>query len=488
MAHFKKGDKVTVTRGPHAGDAHEIIHVHPDGSYNVKPHNMPTNKIKYRLGAAKAKHSDVKKLQSEQKTFGQFKKEINEKKKYLSRKDINRALASQKPSKKKPTLPTAPWDKKDDNKKPVSEIARSMTPMKDKFGKSKAEKEAEKEKQKDEAWRVDSGWKKPSKERQDKFGNVVKDKNVAKNLARKAMKNTDPKTGEKVKTDEAFDFRVNVDGFPEMFMSGNSPGEVKTALRKLVKQPSMIKSVDRVTKAEKKKEFRQKVREGKTSGEVDYGSDESVRIIKKNTPGQTNENGPGLWANIAAKRARGEKMRKKGAKGAPTDDAIKRAQGKTESTKDKKENFFSNMYNKVMGNKQTASTTRRNIVKTGTSRNNTSGRQNAQPAPGKRNIFNIPGFSTEAKDPRLARAGVGGFNKAKRTPGHPTKSHIVVAKDGNKVKTIRFGQQGASTAGDPKKGESDKMKKKRASFKARHGRNIAKGKMSAAYWANKEKW
>ena len=94
----------------------------------------------------------------------------------------------------------------------------------------------------------------------------------------------------------------------------------------------------------------------------------------------------------------------------------------------------------------------------------------------------------EDKDPRLARAGVSGFNKPKRTPGHPKKSHIVVAKDGDKVKTIRFGQQGASTAGDPKKGESSKMKKKRASFKARHAKNIAKGKMSAAYWANKEKW
>ena len=94
----------------------------------------------------------------------------------------------------------------------------------------------------------------------------------------------------------------------------------------------------------------------------------------------------------------------------------------------------------------------------------------------------------EEKDHRLSRAGVSGFNKAKRTPGHPTKSHIVVAKDGDKVKTIRFGQQGAETAGDPKKGESERMKKKRASFKARHGRNIAKGKMSAAYWADKVKW
>ena len=92
------------------------------------------------------------------------------------------------------------------------------------------------------------------------------------------------------------------------------------------------------------------------------------------------------------------------------------------------------------------------------------------------------------KDSRLARAGVSGFNKPKRTPNHPKKSHIVVAKVGDKIKTIRFGEQGASTAGKPKSGESDRMKKKRASFKARHARNIAKGKMSAAYWANKVKW
>ena len=92
------------------------------------------------------------------------------------------------------------------------------------------------------------------------------------------------------------------------------------------------------------------------------------------------------------------------------------------------------------------------------------------------------------KDPRLKRAGVRGFNKPKRTPGHRTKSHIVVAKVGNKVKTIRFGQQGASTAGKPKKGESARMKAKRKSFKARHRKNIARGKMSAAYWADKVKW
>ena len=93
-----------------------------------------------------------------------------------------------------------------------------------------------------------------------------------------------------------------------------------------------------------------------------------------------------------------------------------------------------------------------------------------------------------AKDPRLERAGVSGFNKPKRTPNHPKKSHVVVAKEGDNVKTIRFGEQGASTAGKPKAGESDKMKKKRASFKARHSKNIKKGKMSAAYWANKVKW
>lgn len=92
------------------------------------------------------------------------------------------------------------------------------------------------------------------------------------------------------------------------------------------------------------------------------------------------------------------------------------------------------------------------------------------------------------KDPRLERAGVEGYNKPKRTPDHPTKSHIVVAKDGDKIKTIRFGQQGAETAGKPKDGESERMKAKRRSFKARHAANIAKGKMSAAYWADKEKW
>lgn len=91
------------------------------------------------------------------------------------------------------------------------------------------------------------------------------------------------------------------------------------------------------------------------------------------------------------------------------------------------------------------------------------------------------------KDARLARVGVEGYNKPKRTPSHPTKSHVVVAKAGDQVKTIRFGQQGVS--GSPKKeGESKADKARRESFKARHSENIAKGKMSAAYWANREKW
>ena len=95
--------------------------------------------------------------------------------------------------------------------------------------------------------------------------------------------------------------------------------------------------------------------------------------------------------------------------------------------------------------------------------------------------------SVRKKDPRLKRAGVSGFNKPKRTPKHPKKSHVVVAKAGGKVKTIRFGQQGVS--GSPKKaGESKAAAARRRSFKARHARNIAKGKLSAAYCADKVKW
>lgn len=87
---------------------------------------------------------------------------------------------------------------------------------------------------------------------------------------------------------------------------------------------------------------------------------------------------------------------------------------------------------------------------------------------------------SKKKDPRLERVGVSGYNKPKRTPNHPKKSHVVVAKEGDKVKTIRFGQQGVK--GSP---EGSKRNK---SFKARHAKNIKKGKMSAAYWADKVKW
>ena len=87
----------------------------------------------------------------------------------------------------------------------------------------------------------------------------------------------------------------------------------------------------------------------------------------------------------------------------------------------------------------------------------------------------------------LKRIGVSGYNQPKRTPNHPTKSHVVVAKVGDKVKTIRFGQQGVS--GSPRKeGESKAYRARREAFKARHAKNIAKGKMSAAYWADKVKW
>ena len=96
-------------------------------------------------------------------------------------------------------------------------------------------------------------------------------------------------------------------------------------------------------------------------------------------------------------------------------------------------------------------------------------------------------MTPEQKRSLLKRVGVSGFNKPKRTPNHPTKSHVVVAKQGDQVKTIRFGQQGVS--GSPKKqGESSSYRKRRESFKARHASNIKKGKMSAAYWADKVKW
>ena len=88
-------------------------------------------------------------------------------------------------------------------------------------------------------------------------------------------------------------------------------------------------------------------------------------------------------------------------------------------------------------------------------------------------------MATSKKDPRLARAGVASFNKPKATPGHPTKSHIVVAKSAGQVKTIRFGQQGVKT---------NQTAGQREAFKSRHSKNITKGPLSAAYWADKVKW
>ena len=79
----------------------------------------------------------------------------------------------------------------------------------------------------------------------------------------------------------------------------------------------------------------------------------------------------------------------------------------------------------------------------------------------------------------LKKHGLSGVNKAKRTPTHPKKSHMVLAKEGNKVKLIRFGEQGAKT---------NQNAKQRKAFKDRHRKNIARGKMSAAWWANKVKW
>ena len=84
-----------------------------------------------------------------------------------------------------------------------------------------------------------------------------------------------------------------------------------------------------------------------------------------------------------------------------------------------------------------------------------------------------------AKDPRLKRFNLKGFNKPRRTPSHPTKSHVVLAKVGSKTKLIRFGQQGVKT---------NQTAKQRKAFKSRHAKNIARGKMSGAFWSNKVKW
>lgn len=92
------------------------------------------------------------------------------------------------------------------------------------------------------------------------------------------------------------------------------------------------------------------------------------------------------------------------------------------------------------------------------------------------------------KDPRLERYGLEGYNKPKRTPDHPTKKGIVLAKEGDKVKLVRFGDQKMTTAGKPSPSDSAKDKARRESFKSRHAKNIARGKLSGAYWANRELW
>ena len=238
---------------------------------------------------------------------------------------------------------------------------------------------------------------------------------------------------------EAMNFSVSIEGLPTMFMSADSPGMLKQTLRKIVKQPSMIKTVKRVTDATVKKTFRLKAqgrdeKEMEENYKYDYGSPESIRLMKKITPGQNMKEDPR------------EKLRARLA-------AVGKQMGQTASKIDQ-----------TIGN--------------------TPEKKMKKPAD---SVFKShPKY--EEKDPRLAAAGVKGYNKAKRTPNHPEKSHIVVAKDGDKVKTIRFGQQGVTTAGAPKKGESDKQKARRKNFKAHHAKNIAKGKMSAAYWADKVKW
>lgn len=95
--------------------------------------------------------------------------------------------------------------------------------------------------------------------------------------------------------------------------------------------------------------------------------------------------------------------------------------------------------------------------------------------------------TTKKKDPRLAKAGVSGYNKPKRTPNHKTKSHVVVAKEGDKIKTIRFGQQGVRGAGKNPKTAKDKARKR--SYYARHdAQGKPTTKLSAKYWSHKVKW
>lgn len=107
------------------------------------------------------------------------------------------------------------------------------------------------------------------------------------------------------------------------------------------------------------------------------------------------------------------------------------------------------------------------------------GKRGAQKKLNQQVLEDLAKKASASKDPRLTRAGVSGYNQVKRTPGHPTKSHIVVAKEGDRVKTIRFGQQGVKT---------NQTAGQREAFKSRHRKNISRGRMSAAYWADKAKW
>jgi len=197
MAH-KVGDTVTVTRGPHKGDAHKVIHIHKDGRVNVKPHNKMPHQIKYRHGAATAKADEVKKM--------------NENKDHVS---SNHAMHSHENEAQKKAH-AAHMKKKhgvkttyhgDDEVRYHGSKKNVKKALGNHYGgdHDHAKEEHPHIYKEDtmlqfEAWMVDTGWKKPSKVRKDKFGNVVKDKNVAKNLARKAMKKT--KDDEKKQVDE----------------------------------------------------------------------------------------------------------------------------------------------------------------------------------------------------------------------------------------------------------------------------------------------
>ena len=183
MAH-KVGDTVTVKRGPHKGDAHKVIHVHKDGRVNVKPHNKMPHQIKYRHGAATASANDVTKMKEDVGIA-----EITDEEEYAMIRKIQnhhklRARQADAMNKRKAIK----------TKKKAAAAAASRAGMNKPDGQFIRRKESTNEESmltfEAHSWSHDSGWRKPQAQRKDKFGNVVKDKNVAKNLARKAMKKT----------------------------------------------------------------------------------------------------------------------------------------------------------------------------------------------------------------------------------------------------------------------------------------------------------